>query len=69
MATFEEERERLRVELYKAVRDAQGVIDDVMAVKYDRTCRIKQRCLTFVCNCILTLFGTKQRMRIIKQGE
>lgn len=66
MATFAEERERLRVELEAAVNDGRKDISEALTVAYDRKHPVRQKWLALWSNIFLWIAGSEFRAKIIK---
>lgn len=66
MATIGEERERLRVELHKALENGQKTIAETLRVQYDPQHKWRQKFLALASNMFLAIAGSKFRAKIIK---
>ena len=69
MATFAEERERLRRGLHAAVTDGKKTIAEALTVEYDPEQRIRQRLLLWSSNFFLAIAGSEFRARIVKKAN
>lgn len=59
-------RRELGRELRDAIRESSKFISAEFTIEYVRERRIKQRFLVIVCNCILSVAGVSERLRIVR---
>ncbi len=69
MGTLAEDRERLRIELERAVGCARKDIKEALTVLYDDDRPIRQRWLAIWSNIFLKIAGSKFRAKIVKGSD